>query len=280
MSIKCEVGTNQDEKFFISMMKRHAKSQERPTLKNYHTHEHYEIININSSSKITFFIDGREYVCNSNTFMLSPPGAAHNIVRSFAGIKRILISFRKEYVADFKDFCGIDVDKLFQTSVVMFSDSNIKKLTELAKTMTKEFRHDDSSPHLRLMLANFLDILSRPDSIIEPTGGVSLGESVMEYIQTHYFEPLTIETLCDKFHMNRNKVCRSIKAETGMTFSEMLNATRLNHARKLLENGKMSVGQISEKVGYSSLRYFSDVFKKDMGISPSDYRKTLKNSKI
>ncbi len=278
--MQCEIGTNKDEKFFISMNKRSQKSQERPTLKNYHTHEHYEIININSSSKITFFIDGREYVCNSNTFMLSPPGAAHNIVRSFAGVKRILISFRKEYVADFKDFCGIDVDKLFQTSVVMFSDGNLKKLTELADSMKKEFGHDSKSPRLRLMLALFFDILGHPDSVVEQKGGASLGQSILEYIQTHYFEEITIEKLCDKFLVNRNKVCKSIKTETGMTFSEILNVVRLSHARELLENGRMSVGQIAEKVGYSSLRYFSDVFKKDMGISPSDYRKTIKNSKI
>lgn len=274
--MKVEIGTNKEEKFCISLTKTSQKSQERLMLKNYHTHEHYEIININSSSKITFFIDGREYACNSNSFMLSPPGAAHNIVRSFAGVKRILISFRKEYVADFKDFCGIDVDKVFQKSVVLFSEDNLKTLNDLANSMKKEFSHDNNSPRLRLMLAIFLDFLNHPDSVIETTGGASLGQKLLEYIQTYYFEPITIEMLCDKFLTNRNKVCGHIKNETGMTFSETLNSIRLNHACDLLQNSRLSIGQISDKVGYSSLRYFSDVFKKHIGLTPSEYKKSIK----
>ncbi len=273
--MKYELGTNEGEDFLVSVTKSHAQSQEKRTLKNYHTHEHYEIININSNSKVTFFICGREYECNSNSVMLSPPGAPHYIVRSFAGVKRILINFRAEYIDIFKEFCGIDIDSIFKNSAVRFSDENMDILTDIAAEMTNEFKKDRKSPRLRLLLALFLDRISCPDSIIEPKGGSSLGRRIYEYIQANYFEAITIEMLCDVFMTNRNKICKSIKEESGMTFSELLHATRIKRACELLKNEKMSIGRISEKTGYSSLRYFSDVFKKHTGLSPSGYRKNV-----
>lgn len=276
--MKYELGTDNGEKFLISMTKSHVHSREKRTLRNYHTHEHYEIININSNSQVVLLKSGREYICNSNSVLLSLPGEPHYIVRSFAGVKRTLINFRWEYVENLKEFCGIDVDDVFQNSAVQFSNENMKQLTDIFTAMNNEYKSDSKSQRLRLLLALLLDKLSYPDSIIEPRVGMSLGRMILEYIQTNYFEAITIKTLCDIFMTNRNKICSSIRTETGMTFSEALNTTRMEHAREMLSDTRLSVGDISEKIGYSSLRYFSDVFRKYEGLSPSEYRKSLNNT--
>ncbi len=81
-------------------------------------------------------------------------------------------------------------------------------------------------------------------------------------------------SLCNmsKFHF-----IRVFKSITGFSPLEYRSRTRLEHAKAFL-NSSDTIGEISEKLGYSSQRYFCDAFKKAFGISPSEYRKRKKSS--
>ena len=62
------------------------------------------------------------------------------------------------------------------------------------------------------------------------------------------------------------------KKVTGVKFSDYLNELRVKKATELLENSTLRIGEISTKVGYKDSRYFSEVFKKRMGLTPNEYR--------
>ena len=66
-----------------------------------------------------------------------------------------------------------------------------------------------------------------------------------------------------------------IKDELQMNFSDYIARLRIQRAKELLEDETMSIQEIAEIVGYNDYFYFTKVFKKVQGISPSKYRKSL-----
>ena len=83
--------------------------------------------------------------------------------------------------------------------------------------------------------------------------------------------------IADQMNMSRPTLYRKIKAISDLTPNELIIICRLKKAAELILEGKHSLGDIAEIVGFSSQSYFSRSFSKQFGISPSDY--AIKNKK-
>jgi two-component system, response regulator YesN len=95
----------------------------------------------------------------------------------------------------------------------------------------------------------------------------------LQIIQQEYNEKLTLNYLATKIHMNAAYFSRKFHEEVGMGFSEYLNDFRLKEAQKMLiEFPDLSIHAISERCGFNSQHYFSQIFRKATGQSPRDYR--------
>jgi two-component system, response regulator YesN len=95
----------------------------------------------------------------------------------------------------------------------------------------------------------------------------------LQIIQQEYSEKLTLNYIASKIHMNAAYFSRKFQEEVGMGFSEYLNDYRLKEAQKMLiEYPDMSIHSISERCGFNSQHYFSQIFRKVTGQSPRDYR--------
>lgn len=94
-----------------------------------------------------------------------------------------------------------------------------------------------------------------------------------QYIQEHYQDPeLSVEKICRHLHMSPAYFSTMFKKETGQAYIAYLTEIRLNHAVELLMSTADKTYIIAEKVGYPEQNYFSYVFKKKFGISPTKYR--------
>lgn len=85
--------------------------------------------------------------------------------------------------------------------------------------------------------------------------------------------------MAEQIAIHPNHLSRIFSQQTGKTFSSYLNDYRMEKARTLLSNRALSVQDIGEKVGIPNGKYFSDVFKKWCGYSPSEYRQMLLEEK-
>lgn len=99
-----------------------------------------------------------------------------------------------------------------------------------------------------------------------------LVKRVQEYIDRNIAEKLTLEAIAKEHNVSVTHLKRLFKAQTGITIMTYLTETRLEAAKQLIRDGKYNFTQIAEKVGYD-LFYFSEVFKKKTGMSPSEYAK-------
>lgn len=101
-----------------------------------------------------------------------------------------------------------------------------------------------------------------------------LVEKAKQYIKENYSDyDISVETLCSKLHVSPTYFSTLFKRETEMNFVNYLTSVRLEQAVNLLNTTDDKTYMIADKVGYPEANYFSYVFKRKFGVSPSKYRK-------
>jgi len=86
---------------------------------------------------------------------------------------------------------------------------------------------------------------------------------------------LSLESVAQKIYISPCYLSTVFSRETGMTFKEYLINSRISRAKRLLHDPAIKVYNVAKAVGYADARYFSDLFKKRVGITPAEYRKNL-----
>ncbi|WP_444684058.1 response regulator transcription factor [Alkalicoccus luteus] len=99
---------------------------------------------------------------------------------------------------------------------------------------------------------------------------------LIEYLQRHYMEEVTLESVSSYVHLSPAYVSRRFKEVTGSTFIEHLSAIRIEKAKELLAVSAMPLKEICFAVGYHDPNYFSKVFRRQTGSSPREYRQEKK----
>ena len=112
------------------------------------------------------------------------------------------------------------------------------------------------------------------EGLFEIAQNITTGE-ILHYIDDNYGNDLTLPGLAKKFGLSESGLSKKIKAFTNMTFKEYLTKTRIEAAKSLLISSEKSITEIAVLCGYNSSNFFGDVFKKNMGMSPSSYKKML-----
>jgi YesN/AraC family two-component response regulator len=102
----------------------------------------------------------------------------------------------------------------------------------------------------------------------------------MAYVHTHFAESISCSDLAKYLHINQDYLIRCFRQELGITPGTYLVRWRIKQAKELLENTDKGVTAIALDVGFSSQSYFSRVFKDQVGISPTAFRRTSQEPRV
>ena len=97
----------------------------------------------------------------------------------------------------------------------------------------------------------------------------------LNYIDFHYMEMLSLESLAARFSVNKNYLSARFHKEVGTTVTDYINQTRINRATGLLRHTALSVQQVAEQCGFADANYFTRTYKKIQGFTPNEYRKSI-----
>ena len=97
-------------------------------------------------------------------------------------------------------------------------------------------------------------------------------DSVINFVQNHYAEQITLSHVANYIHISHAYLSRVINEELGMGFSDLLNMIRIEYAKKLLKESRMTMNEIAQKTGFLSGNVFINIFKKHTGVTPGKYR--------
>ena len=101
----------------------------------------------------------------------------------------------------------------------------------------------------------------------------ALTTEIMNKIASNFQETINLGQIAEEYHFSENYLSKKIKKEAGVTFANVLMAVRLTEASNLLLKDE-KISKICEMTGFTDSRYFSQVFRKYMHESPSEFRKS------
>lgn len=141
---------------------------------------------------------------------------------------------------------------------------------------------ENEGKYYETICQNLLDILilniirqSKSNIILSPTKNISKECAyIKKYIDTNYSLDLTLDSLSSVAYMDKYYLARVFKKYVGTSPIDYIIEKRISVSKILLETTDYSMGQISEIVGFNSQSYFNQIFKKRIGITPTEYRKT------
>jgi two-component system response regulator YesN len=109
-------------------------------------------------------------------------------------------------------------------------------------------------------------------SVAQQSSGKWAVRHAIVYIDENYMKNLSLDLVASQIHLNPVYFGHLFKNETSKNFSDYLVEVRLKHAKQLLQATPLKIYEICERVGYKDIKYFYKLFKKHVGVTPSEYR--------
>ena len=97
--------------------------------------------------------------------------------------------------------------------------------------------------------------------------------SITRYLQEHLSEEVSLGVLSEEFHLSAQYISQLFKNEIGVNFLTYFTNIRMERAKTLLLSTALSIGEISEQLGFLDYRVFTKAFKKAEGVTPSQFRR-------
>ncbi|WP_242856089.1 helix-turn-helix transcriptional regulator [Ruminiclostridium josui] len=229
-------------------------------LNSFFRYEDYSILDKYQKQLIENIKSGNEVGVRENTKLISDYLTNNNInihyMRNFyyttlSSINNIRISVS-----------SVDTDKRY---------SEGEDIASLIKLIEKT----DKAEELNSLLEEVsLKIASKVKSFNNKSIKLILRKAI-DYIQDHYNEQVTLNEVAENIYVSTFYISRMFKKELGKSFVDYLNDVRIDKAKELLKDVRYKTYEVAEKVGISDPHYFSKLFKKYSGMTPSEYRDSL-----
>ena len=100
----------------------------------------------------------------------------------------------------------------------------------------------------------------------------SVIETAKEYIRNNYSRDISLDDVSRVVNISPYYFSKLFKEDTGENFIEYLTGIRMNKAKELLDSTELSMKEICSMIGYSDPNYFSRSFKKNVGVTPTEYK--------
>lgn len=100
----------------------------------------------------------------------------------------------------------------------------------------------------------------------------ALAEHIRVYLETHYMEDISLQDAAEQLHYSDAYFCRFFKQNFDKSFIMYLSELRIEKAKELLADITVNIKEIGQEVGYRDSSYFTKVFKRITGVTPSEYR--------
>jgi AraC-like DNA-binding protein len=257
-----------------------------------HWHEHVELIKV-LKGKVKVHVNGNEFESEKNEIIFINSSVVHS-VQSLTGFDAAICGMV------FDKFFLSNVTEGFETSTIysLFLSSNTienrfvastllwRELDDCIEQAYKEYCSKDLCYEMSLKsyVYRIMTLILRynRDKLFGNKNFTKLSSEfdrirpVIYHIDSRYADKLYIEQLSKIINMSPFHFCRFFKRVTGMSPTEYINKVRIDMALKYLVDSDLTITEISEKVGFCSINYFDEVFKKRKGLSPVEFRKMVK----
>ena len=240
-----------------------------------HTHNHLELFYI-VGGKGQFLIQDQLYPVNSNNLVIINPNVTHTEVSLNAQpLEYIVLGIEGIELATSESSNGqFNILDHFESVDISSCLRNILREMEQKNTGYE----DVCQAYMEILIIR----LMRNTALAVPTesqvvSGNRQCAAVKRYIDLHFKESLTLDQLAEDAHMNKYYLSHAFKRVYGTSPINYMITKRIEESKYLLAETDLSMSQIAQLLGFSSLSYFSQVFRRTQSVSPMEYRQNAKN---
>ncbi|HBN85991.1 MAG TPA: AraC family transcriptional regulator [Clostridiales bacterium] len=255
-----------------------------------HWHEHVEILFVTKGSIIVecnldpiYAFENDIVVVNSNEM--------HKITNNIDGTLYYAIIFDSKFVlSSVLDSCDVKyINPISKNDIVFMNKvTGDAEMVSVVKKVILEYENKGTYFELAiksyiywllvLLLRNYTETEMSEKVCRYRSTNLNKLNKLLIYIEENYEHPLTTEDLAQTFNTSCSNLQHSFKKSTGRTLRDYINSVRIYNANQLIKNSDMSITEIALSVGFQDGNYFSRLYKKHKGISPSSYRKKVQAS--
>lgn len=247
----------------------------------YHYHDFNKIL-ILLRGDVTYTIEGRAYDLQPNDIVFVKAGEVHKpVINGTSPYERIVIYVSPDYL-DSHQKGDADLSTCFhqahmeQSHVLRIKSFSNSRLNSSIKRIENSLHDKDFASDLlhEVLFLEFMIELNRSslcDNIayISNTSSNKMVLTIIEYLNTHLTEDISIDTLAKHFFLSRYYLMHTFKEETGYTIGNYLAAKRLLLAREMIASGK-PITEVCYACGYKNYSTFSRAYKKNFGKAPRE----------
>lgn len=248
-----------------------------------HIHDFEELI-VGLEGELEHFIDFKSYTIKAPLVSFIAKGKSHRIVAKLQNgrFDMWVLRFKSEFIAEtifqlYNSFHN-NANQVLQTGACF------NRLNNICEIIDQEMKHPtpDLSIVRHLLSALFIMIESERKKLTEyeNTGNSAHNETFINFLkilEDNFHRPLGVEFYAEKLFMssrNLNQICQRIMNQS---VSEIIETRKLTEAKNLLATTSKSISEIGYELGYNEKSYFSNVFKKKSGQTPSEFRDEMQN---
>ncbi|MFA7372098.1 MAG: AraC family transcriptional regulator [bacterium] len=243
-----------------------------------HYHSHFCFYYV-PKGKCYINIEGRRIYVAEKSMIILQPHQLHE-VRSIKGTP-----FQMLWASIDVLYCRIHMSEFLPNKgpVVLFGLdlSGSSEAKYLLERVTEELQ---SKEHLykqavgKLMAQFFIVLLRNVKSLTEERDRWSkmVVKDIMKYVEERYVERIALDDLAAFVSLSPSYLSSLFKRITGTSVVSYINSIRVEKAKELLNDSKLRINDVAERVGFEDTYYFSRIFKKLEGLSPLHYRNALR----
>ena len=239
-----------------------------------HYHSYFEIYRLTDGG-CDSFVDDKLYNMNPGDIVIIPPGAIHGTHYTTQIHGRTLINFSSDYVPK-----GL-MDMMSEEGYIYRCDDAKEEFDEIFSKLEREQRISDSFSDeviCALMAQLIITIIRHTQKNDGAILQNSFIETAIKYIQENYQHPISLTDVADNSNVSKVHLSRKFKEKTGIGLNEYIVLYRLKKAKELLlTREKMTICEVAFSCGFNDSNYFSWLFKKTYGVTPSQYRKNTRD---
>ena len=239
-----------------------------------HTHGHMELFFI-VGGKGQFLIEDRLHPVNVNNLVIINPNVTHTEVSLNAQpLEYIVLGVDGIELAAGENSDGrYSILDQFESADISSCLRNILREMEQKNTGYE----DVCQAYMEILIIRLMRNIDQAVPTASRQGaGNRQCAAVKRYIDLHFKEPLTLEQLAEEAHMNKFYLSHAYKREYGVSPINYMTNKRIEESKYLLAETDLSMSRIAQLLGFSSLSYFSQVFRRTQEMSPMEYRNNMK----
>lgn len=172
----------------------------------------------------------------------------------------------------YASFLHLAITREFE-SIVEWWDADPKELYLAMNELPQAETLDEIQTMMKLFCFRIVDMIEENKTSLAALKNSKVIEEVKQYLEQHYHDPtLSLEIVSDQVGLTSGYIGKMFKSMVGTSFNDHVTHIRMEQAKTLLAGTSDTVALIGEQVGIYNVSYFSTLFKKKYGVTPSRYR--------